>query len=920
MMRWWMKWAGRYQALTGMALLAWATATSNLQGQTPVAPVDLLCEGRSYPLDVAPAPRFHWNFQGPQGTEIRAVRILVGPWRRDLGIPGPALWRSAWRSSPEMAEVYAGPSLDPGVTYWWRVEARTGGDNVVHSGLARFRTAEPSWQAHWISAPWSTERDGAEPDGSRPMPVFRRAFATQSKPMEAVLRIAGLGQWQAWLDGRAIVPEPGLHQDWTQYRKRITYRTFDVTEKLSSGEHVLGVRLGNGMYNVQHTPGRYTKFEGSFGPPKLIAELLLVYPGGRTELIGTDGAWHVARGPVSFSSTYGGEDFDARRLDPGWDRPQFTEKNWEPAQIVDGPGGELQPAVAPDVVGSVSYPSVRETKHDARTTIYDFGQNFAGIPRIVAVGPAGSTLRLTPGELLNPDGSVSQQSSGKGMWWSYTLRGGAPETWEPEFGYYGFRYIQAEWISGDRPEGSAAPGRPRLLRITGEALHSDSPATGHFESSSTMLNRIHHLIVSAMLNNEMSIFTDCPHREKLGWLEETHLVARGLMFNNDLQGLFRSTDANMAESQHPGGLVPTTAPQYAVFGPENAIFDDSPEWGSASVLAPWAAFHFYGDQSELERRYSVMQAWVHYLDNRAIDGIVSYGLGDWYDIGPGEPGFSKDTTAGVTGTLMLFECARAMERIASLLGHAEDAEGFRAVAEREAASFQKRFWDPEHRWYDHGSQTANAMPLALGIVPGPDRAAVLDHLVADIHEHGDHITTGEVGYPYLLRALQMGNRDEVTLATLLRQDPPSYGAQLAAGATSLTEAWDADPRSSQDHFMLGGAEEWFYRSLGGIDLDFTRAENPKLTLSPRPVHGVDWVRCGYRSVLGKVESDWSRNASGEIAFRITVPIGAQARVVLPGQILSFSPAAQRLAGEDGKAAFLVRGGTWEFRVNPQPAR
>ena len=157
------------------------------------------------------------------------------------------------------------------------------------------------------------------------------------------------------------------------------------------------------------------------------------------------------------------------------------------------------------------------------------------------MGPAGAVLRLTPGEFLNADGTVSQRSSGGPMWWSYTLRGNPEATdvgegCEPLFGYYGFRYVQAEWVG--RPPQDAGT----ILSLLGVEWHSASKEVGRFESSNTQLNQIHSLIVHAMHNNEMSLFTDCPHREKLGWLEETQLVARALMFNNDLEGLYRATD------------------------------------------------------------------------------------------------------------------------------------------------------------------------------------------------------------------------------------------------------------------------------------------------------------------------------------------------------------------------------------------
>jgi len=491
--------------------------------------------------------------------------------------------------------------------------------------------------------------------------------------------------------------------------------------------------------------------------------------------------------------------------------------------------------------------------------------------------------------------------------------------WQPQFSYYGFRYLQAEWV-GDAPSTAA-----KILDIAGIELSSASPVTGSFESSSETLNAIHALIVNAMHNNEVSLFTDCPHREKLGWLEETHLVAPGLIFNNDLRGLYAATEQNIADAQHSDGEVSTIAPQFTVFGTaaKPSVFDDSPEWGSASVLGPWAAYRFYGDVAQLRHSYPTMQAYVKFLEGKARDGIIAYGLGDWYDIGPGEPGVAKNTSLGVTGTLMLYEDAVAMQKIAALLGHADDAASYGAIAEREKNAFNTRFWNPTGGFYDKDSQTANAMPLALGIVPAEERAGLLQRIVADIHAHGNHVTTGEVGYPYLLRALMEGGRSDVLLAMLLRKDPPSYGSQLAAGATALTEAWDANPRSSQDHFMLGGAEEWFYRGLGGIDLDMSRAAGERIAIRPRIVDGVAWVKCGYASTLGRIESDWSR-AGDVTTLSVTIPAGAQATVAVPVRsaapvMLGRTPAERTprvtlLRRDRNEAVYRVQPGVYSFSI------
>jgi len=877
-----------------------------------------------------PKPLLRWDYYDDRSRPTRTTQVdaRVVLAKEDANFTfdkflndNDLLWDTGWGRYKDSRYVpYGGPQLDPGTRYIWLVRTRTAGTATTEwSASADFVTAREGWVGKWIQAPWSTERDGAELDASRPMPIFRRAIRITNQPLTAKLKIAGLGQWQVKIDGKPV--SAGLDQAWTDYRKTVTYSDIDLSEAFGlpiaqakkgqprasppldgssagrfpnaptppvffSGEHVISIMLGNGMYDVQRTKGRYTKFEGGLGPPKMIAELVLTFNDRHIEVIGTDEQWKVAPGPVTFSSIYGGEDNDARREPAGWDRAGFSDTTWSAASVVDGPGGTLVAALAPEIVQTQMYEISVPKVVAPNKLVYDAGQNIAGRPSILVRGPAGAVLKLTPGELLKPDGTVSQASSGGPMYWTYTLKGGGEEEWEPQFGYYGFRYLQAEWSGAAMPparDGLQAAKIPiaRIIEVDARQLSSASKVTGTFTSSNETLNAIHKLIVEAMHNNEMSIFTDCPHREKLGWDEETHLVASGLMFNNDLRGLYAATDRNIADAQHDDGDVPTIAPQYTKFGPKYPIYDDSPEWGSAAILAPWAAYRFYGDRGQLEQDYAVMQRYIAFLQGKAVDGIVAYGLGDWYDIGPGGPGFSKLTTLGVTGTLMLYEDAVVMEKIAGLLGKAEDAARYGKLAAMEKTAFNAKFFDRAKGVYDTGSQTAQAMPLALGVVPEDAKAKLLDYLVADIHAHQDHITTGEVGFPYLLRVLMENGRNDVLLAIMLRKDPPSYASQLEAGATALTEAWDANPKSSQDHFMLGGAEEWFYRGLGGIDFDMARAAtDTRITIRPELVTGVDWVKCGYDSILGHVESDWRRGPNGT-TLDVTVPNGAKATVVLP---------------------------------------
>jgi alpha-L-rhamnosidase len=707
-----------------------------------------------------------------------------------------------------------------------------------------------------------------EDDPTQNMPIFRRTFQVENPVKSAVLTISGLGQFEAHVNGKNVT-DALLTPSWSDYRKRIFFDSFDVTAKIQPGSNVLGVMLGNGMYNSIATVGRYAKFTGSFGQPKLIATLVVTFRDGTEQLLRSDASWKVSKGPITLSSVYGGEDFDARKQQPGWDSPGFDDAAWTNAVEVNGPGGILEAEQAPPIKAFERHPAIKIGNAPDGGSVYDLGQNMAGWPEIEVQGQAGARLTLIPGELLDAKGLVTQRSEGghPGAMnsFTYTLRGGAAETWHPRFSYYGFRYVQVETSNGNAT----------LLRLDGQALHDDVPVMGTFHSSSDLLNKIHLLIDRAIQSNMVSVLTDCPQREKLGWLEQTHLAAGSLLYNYDLASLYAKISDDMDDSQLANGMVPSIAPEYAVFG---GAFRDSPEWGAAVILSPWAAYQFYGDLAPLRLHYTSMQRYAAFLHTRASDGIVSYGLGDWYDIGPKPPGPSQLTGMGLTATATYFELLHDLSAIAGLLGRPEDAQQYKDQAAAVKQAFNARFFHPETNLYDTGSQTALAMPLALKLVPEDRRQGVLANLVADIRSHGNHVTAGDIGFHYLVRALTDEDRSDVLSDLLMRTDKPSYGYQLVRGATTLTEAWDANPSSSQNHFMLGHAEEWFYRGLAGIDLDMSRAPEDRVRLHPSIVGQLQTVEGSYDSRLGPIESRWTKRAN-TLQWVITVP--TTSTVVLP---------------------------------------
>jgi hypothetical protein len=450
--------------------------------------------------------------------------------------------------------------------------------------------------------------------------ALRREFQVRAGLRRSVLHVSGLGCYEFLINGRKVGDSmfPG---GWTKYDKTCLYDSYDVTELMRQGQNAAGVLLGNGMYNV--TGGRYKKFLGTFGPLKAIAEIHLEYSDGRVESVRTSDEWRMRPGPITFSCVYGGEDFDARLEQKGWAEPGFSGEGWEPVLVVPGPGGALKglSCSSPPIRTFEVLKPVKVTELKPGVRVFDLGQNVSLMPRWKARGASGSQVRIIPAELAHEDGAVNRQSCGGGSaWWQYTLRGEGIETYFPKFYYHGSRYLQVECIS---PQGAPLPE----VEIEGVVVHADCEAVGEFECSNELFNRIRKLVRWAQRSNMMSVMTDCPHREKLGWLEENHLNGPSLRYEFNLARLFTKNLNDMADSQHASGLVPDIAPEYVRF---SGGFLDSPEWGSACVLVPWQQYLFHGDIELLRRYYPVMERYVAYLGSRAENHIVSHGLGDWY--------------------------------------------------------------------------------------------------------------------------------------------------------------------------------------------------------------------------------------------------------------------------------------------------
>jgi alpha-L-rhamnosidase len=884
------------------------------------------CEHRENPLGVdEPQPCLNWVLQSSRrGDRQTAYRILAASSRSRLDKNTGDLWDSGKVASDDTIQiVYAGKALKSSQPVFWKVRVWDANGKVSPWSQPATWTMGilnmNDWQAKWIGAA----------DANIPSLLLRHEFSVKPGLKRALVNLCGLGQYELMLNGKKA-GDDFLSPGWTKYNETCLYDTRDITDLLCQGKNAVGIELGNGMYNVPVTRFKPPGWQPcSFGPLKAIAQIRLEYADGSVETVDTDEHWRVAPGPITSCSIYSGEDFDARRVQPGWNRIHFDDSKWASAQTVNGPGGELRglSCVAPPIRLLEIHKPVSSRVLTNGDIIFDLGQNAAHVPRISVSGPAGSKVRIIPSEL--GDGLVSEGSVGEqrrsAIWCDYTKATDGVETWSPKFFYIGCRYLEVKCYPA-RGETKL----PAVKSLAGIVIQSSSEPVGEFECSNPLFNRIRQLVRWAQRSNMMSVMTDCPQREKRGWLEEDHLNGPALRYEFDLAQLFAKTLNDIADSQLTNGLVPTTAPEYSIFRDRNTPadrrnnFGDSPEWGSAFILVPWQQYEFDGDLTLFRAHYKAMTHYLAYLGNRADNGIVNYGLGDWYDLGPKPPGVSQLTPIALTATAFYFQDARIMSCAAALLGKDEDARHFSDLAEKIRAAFNGKFYDPTNRIYATGSQTANSIPLVMGLCEPANRIAVLDAIVRDVRQRGNALTAGDVGYRYLLRALAEGGRSDVIFDINNQSEKPGYGYQLQRGATSLTEAWDAGRDASQNHFMLGQIQEWFYHDLAGIQNAPDSAGFKEIIIDPQPVGDLSWVKGRYDSVRGPIMTEWKRDAK-KFTLDVTIPPNTTATVFVPAQsaddVRESGGAADKsrdvkfIRLENGKAVFEIGSGKYQFATS-----
>jgi hypothetical protein len=908
----------------------------NAGAQSSAKIVALKCENRINPVGIAtPAPNLCWQIISEvRNYQQSAYRIMVSDDAKKLDSDRGTIWDSKKVVSGMSVMVsYNGPALQSAQKYYWKVMVwDAAGKSSGWSNAATFQMGllkPDDWgKARWIGMEDLPESMRVVPGihgngdnlGHRALqrsiiPLIRKGFEVKSGIASATLFISGLGQYEVHING-AKIGNSFLSPGWTDYDKTVLYNSYDITSNLQLGANAIGAIVGNGFYTINRE--RYRKLVIAYGKPKLICKIRIVYTNGMSEDIDSGEDWKTYPSPITFTSIYSGEDYDARLEQPNWDLVSADETCWKNAQIVSVPKGILKPEMDyPVTINKVL--DVKEVyKLADGKYVYDFGQNASGIVEIKVQGKKGQVVRLVPAELLTKDKEANQNATGRGYYYSYTLKGDGVEVWRPRFTYYGFRYVQVEGAVPDTAK--IADGFAQMLDL--KLLHNcnSSPSNGTFQCSNELFNRVMPLIDWAIRSNLQSVLSDCPHREKLGWLEQSFLMGASVNYNYDIYNLYRKIVQDMMDAQTSEGLVPCIAPEYVRF---DGGFRDSPEWGSASIILPYLLYKWYGDTKVMETAWPMMTKYVEYLSGKAKNNILSHGLGDWYDMGPQRPGFAQLTPTGITATSIYYYDLKLLAEMAGMLHKATEKEHYSKWADEVRLAFNTEFFNPATCVYSTGSQTAMSMPLCFDMVDAKYRAKVVANLVDSINKNGKALTAGDIGFHYLVEALTSNGQSQLLYEMNNRDDVPGYGFQLKKGATTLTESWQALEVVSNNHLMLGHVMEWFYNGIGGIRQAGNSVAFKNSVIKPSVVGDLTSAQTIFESPYGTIATDWKKDNTS-FSLKVTIPCNTSALVYVPVKsghpILEGAIPVNRvkdiqfIRNEEGYSVYRVGSGNYQFVV------
>ncbi|PAY19170.1 alfa-L-rhamnosidase [Rhodopirellula sp. SM50] len=933
-----------------------------------IEPVQLRCEYVENPVGIdITKPRLSWQIASSErGQAQSAYRVIVASTAENLAGNIGDRWDSGKVISDQTLFVeYAGQPLKSRQQCFWKVQVWDNHESTSTSSKPALWSMglldDSDWSAQYISF-----RDGSPIHKSVEelhLPAarqYRREFSAAKQVKRATIYATALGIYELHLNGTRVgdaLFAPG----WTDYRQRAYYNTYDVTDLVRSGDNAIGAWVADGWYSGYVGFGLLTGMgtektgRATYGKtPALMSQLEIEYTDGTRQVIATDETWKVTGdGPIQEADLLMGESYDARKEMDGWATAGFDDSAWQSAILAKDngsqittffqrrnptkPGGgvknlgaqrdlgfkrpklEAFPGVPVRVTEEI--PAKHVTEREPGTFVFDLGQNFAGTIRLKVKGETGQRIQIRYGEMLHPDGRLMTENLRKARATDFYTCNGDPdgETYVPRFTFHGFQFVEVANFPGDLT----------LDTVTGLVTHSDTPLTSEFECSDPMVNQLFKNVVWTQRSNFLDLPTDCPQRdERMGWTGDAQAYVATAAYNADIGAFYTKWLRELMESQRPSGAFPGYAPFPFQHG-----WDFGTAWADAGVICPWTIWQFYGDTRVIDDCWEPMTRFMRWRKATSVGDLgITHGnaWGDWLAQG-------AETPLDYIDTIYFAISARMMSEMAEATGRQSEAKRYQSQFEKTKAAFQAKYLN------DDGSikvktQTAHALALFADLVPQDQRASTGQHLATMLGENGNHMATGFLGTRPLLPVLSAAGQHDLATFLLQSREFPSWGYEIANGATTIWERWDSYTKedafgrhnaamNSFSHYAFGAVCEWMFDTLAGIQSDGPGFK--KIIIRPTPpspgsnaMHEpIHWVRASYQSIRGTIRSDW-KLADGRFHLSVSVPANTTATVYLPtsdaGSITESDKPLEghrhvRVLRSDANVAVLaVASGSYEF--------
>lgn len=834
--------------------------------------------------------------------------------------------------------------------------------------FSNIRITEDNWQSTlYDEAPGEVHRvrgDGRpkvwKPYGKVAAPMLRKDFRVKPSLKSARLYITARGIYDFYINGERVGSDR-FNPGWTDYRYRIMYNSYDVTSMLRGGENAVGAMLGSGWYSDLNI------FTSAYVDPygisqSLMTKMVLEYGDGSREVIVSDGSWKkYDDGPIRRNGFQFGEDYDARKELDRWAESGFDDSAWDAAHVFERPGPtvEIQSYVGLPIRNNITLAAVSVSEPVKGTFVYDFGQNVVGVPRIEGVrGKRGDVLTLRYGEMIYPETIPSAPvepytrevyEKMKGQVYienyrgavsidTYTLRGSADgESYEPHFTDHGFRYLSITGLKAPLP----------ISSVKAVVLESIGNTTSTFETSDASVNRLFQNIQWGQRGNFQTVPTDCPQRdERQGWTGDAQVFARtATYFSPWVDKFYARWFYSMRDNQNLDGSYFN---YYPVTGrPPYGFANSNPGWigwMDAGIIVPYQVYMQYGDTKVIEQHYGSMCRYMDYLERQSAGYLQpNSGIGDHLAVEP--------TNIGLTNTAYYAYDALLMSRMAGALGKDADSARYAELYENIKKAFNERYMrsdgttvapytpSPWARQEDGApkpgeiipvdTQTSYALPLYFGLLDGELKEKAVQKLVENIERHGNTLTTGFIGTPYINPVLSAAGRDDVAFTLFEQTKCPSWLYPVLQGATTMWERWNSYTiengfgpvdMNSFNHYAYGAIGEWMYAYLLGIQRDENVPGYRHIILQPRVGGSLSFVKGGFETPYGPVSASWEKKAKGGYVYKVKVPANTTASLTLQAsgiskvKVLKGADGAGPLRSLEGMVMAELRSGEYEFEI------